>query len=53
MFIEKIQVFMWETSAEFPCILVHASKPREEAGDAEKRDESQHMLWEHMLRAKL
>jgi len=53
MFIEKIQVFMGETKAEFPCILVHVSKPLAAAAEADKRDESKRMLREHILRAKL
>jgi hypothetical protein len=53
LFIERIQVFQGETKAELPCILVHASQPREQTGGGDQIDEGKHVLTEYMLRARL
>lgn len=53
MFIDKIQVFMGETKAELPCILIHVSQPLGQNVEVEWREEQTGMLRVHTFRAKL
>jgi hypothetical protein len=53
MFIDRIQVFMGETKAELPCILMHVSQPLDQSAGVERREEREELLRVHTFRAKL
>jgi hypothetical protein len=53
MFIDKIQVFMGETDAELPCILIHVRQPLGQEAEVEKSEKWDGDLKAHTFQATL